>query len=178
MKPKLLYLVLALFGVLSVYLLWTVSDLQYSLKQTEQKLEALQKEASEDPQEGEEHYELAVAMGRFQWYANKLWFSGIAGNTELSDFYAHELEEAMEEVAEQNLTENGQSISEQIKIWGLEPLEKLEEAVADGDSQAFEQSYDALVSSCNGCHVTCGYSWVRIKRPETPAFDNQWYTKN
>lgn len=173
-----MYVSLALLAVLSVYLLWAVSHLQYSLKTTEQKLQSLQKEENEEHQEGEEHYELAVVMGRFQLYANKLWFSGMAGNTELADFYAHELEEAMEEVAEQNLTENGQSITEQIKIWGLEPLEKLEEATATGDKQAFEQSYDALVSSCNGCHVTCGYSWVRIKRPETPAFDNQWYTKN
>jgi len=178
MKQKLIYLWIALLGALSLYLLWTVSDLQYSLKASEQKMERLLKEETEDHEEGEEHYELAVAMGRFQLYANKLWFSGIAGNTELSDFYSNELEEAMEEVAEQELTENGQSISEQIKIWGLEPLEKLEEAVDSGDKQAFEQSYDALVSSCNGCHVTCGYSWVRIKRPETPAFDDQWYTKN
>jgi hypothetical protein len=36
------------------------------------------------------HEELAEYMMRLQWYANKLYFAGEAGNQPLADFYLHE----------------------------------------------------------------------------------------
>src|SRR5690349_14889212 len=57
--------------------------------------------ADEEEHEGEEeHMEVAVYMGRIQAYHQKLWAAGEANNIELAAFYLHEMEEAMEEIAE------------------------------------------------------------------------------
>ena len=57
-----------------------------------------------------EELEVAVLMQRFQWNVNKLYFAGMANNKPLANFYLHELEESMEELAEHPIEENGQRL--------------------------------------------------------------------
>jgi hypothetical protein len=123
-----------------------------------------------------EEIELAHSMGRFQLYANKLWFSGKEGNWSLAGFYVHEIEENMEEIEASSLVENGQNVSELIRSFGLEPLSEVSTAIEKKEIHSFELAYENMLTYCNACHVATGKPYIKIKTPETPTFDNQIYT--
>lgn len=128
-------------------------------------------------QSSEHEMELAVYMGRMQLYMNKLFFAGTVQNADLRDFYIHELEEAMEEIAEAKVIDDGVDISQNIEMFGLAQLEVFEKAIAENPTQ-FTESYNAFVNSCNSCHVASKYPFIIIKEPTNPVFDNQVYEVN
>lgn len=133
--------------------------------------------ADEDVEDGEveEHHEIAESMGNMQRYMNKLWFAGSASNWELADFYTHEIEETMEELIEEKIEDEGHNISVLVETMAVPSLEKLEEALASRDPNAFEDLYSGLVNSCNACHQVTEHAFVQITVPSTPAFSNQKY---
>ena len=121
-------------------------------------------------QEGET-IELAVYMGRLQLFSDKLYWAGKAKNEQLVDFYLHEMEEAMEEIHESNLIDEGVDISAMISSYGLAAIERMEDV--ELDSASFETGYSQLIQNCNACHAASNYSFVRIIVPTRPAFTNQ-----
>jgi hypothetical protein len=123
-----------------------------------------------------EGFEIAVYMNSLQRHSNKLWFAGSAGNWELAQFYAHELEESMEKIEHANVYEEGIAISPLIRNFGLKSVEQIEVAIEKKDITAFETSYDLLVANCNNCHNTVNHGFIKIQRPKTPALDNQVFT--
>lgn len=124
--------------------------------------------------QGHEEIELAIVMGRMQLYMNKLYFSGINNNNELRDFYVHELEEAMDEIVEGNVMDDGVDISQNMEMYGTAQLEVFEKSMA-GD-KAFKDAYNNLVNACNSCHKASKYPFIIIKEPTNMVFDNQVYT--
>lgn len=124
----------------------------------------------------ESHYEvdLIQSMGRMQLYMNKLYFAGINGNTELRDFYIHEIEETMETIEEGNVMHEGVNISQNIKLFGLDQLEVFERAIS-ADTSGFKSAYGQLLLSCNNCHTASKYPFIVLKEPTNPVFDNQVY---
>jgi len=123
----------------------------------------------------EEEIELAIAMNHIQRHANKLYFAGQNGNWPLAAFYIHELEEAMEEVANGNITDEGINISKLMGAMGLTPLEVLEESVEAKSTEQFNSAYLNLVNNCNACHQSTNHPYLVIQNPKTPALDNQVY---
>jgi hypothetical protein len=123
-----------------------------------------------------EGFEIAVYMNSLQRHSNKLWFAGSAGNWELAQFYAHELEESMEKIEHANVYEDGIAISPLIRNFGLKSVEQIEAAIEKKDVTAFETSYDLLVANCNNCHYTVKHDFIKIQRPKIPALDNQIFT--
>lgn len=131
-------------------------------------------ESNHHDDEHEESVDLIMLMGRLQLFMNKLYFSGINNNGPLSEFYIHEIEETMEEIAEGEVTHEGVDISANMESFGLAPLENLERAIESGKD--FKDAYNGLVSSCNACHQASKYPFIIIKEPTNMIFDNQVYT--
>lgn len=131
--------------------------------------------SQDDDHHHEEEYELAMAMGHLQRFAGKLWFAGSNENWELSAFYAHELEEVMEEVIEHNVIDDGKNISELMEQMALPSLEYMEEIVKAKNSEEFENAYVGLVNACNSCHAVSDHAFIEIIIPETPSITNQNY---
>ncbi len=113
----------------------------------------------------EEHMEIAVVMGRIQRYHQKFWLATRAGNAPLADFYLHEMEEAMEEVAGAGIVEEGVDISSQMRTYGLSMTGHLRELLAKEGIQAMHNEAGSLVNSCNACHKTTGHEMIRIREP-------------
>lgn len=112
-------------------------------------------------------------MQQLLTYSNKLWFSGIAGNQELRYFYIHEIEEKMETIYDLNMNYDGAQISPLIQQFGIKAIENFEEKLDSGEE--FEAAYKILINECNNCHNSAMHSYVKIKVPKNPAFDNQEY---
>lgn len=129
-----------------------------------------------DLEEEEQHeVELAVYMGRMQLFADKLWWAGQAQNEELVHFYLHEMEEAMEEVEEAGLVEDGVPLSELMRTYGLLALETMKQVPMD--SASFTNGYQDLISSCNGCHVSANHAYIKLTIPAVPAFSGQDFSQ-
>ncbi|NBB91988.1 MAG: hypothetical protein GVY32_02330 [Gammaproteobacteria bacterium] len=109
----------------------------------------------------EEEPDMIGTMGQLQLFLHKLSLSVDAGNIELADFYAHELEEAIE-------------ASESIEAYHDIPVgrltgsiltptfEQFEKALDGGEPEAVRSRLRGVISSCNGCHEATGYGFIRI----------------
>lgn len=124
----------------------------------------------------EEHLELAVLMGRMQRFHQKWWEAGRQGNAALAAFYLHEMEEAMEEVVEAQVLEDGVDVSAHMRTFGLPIVEQLERRLKEEGVAAMHGDAQLLVNSCNACHIQCGYPFVRIQVPVSVHFPDQDFT--
>lgn len=123
--------------------------------------------------EEEEHYELAEAMGYLQRYSHKLYLAGQNENWELSSFYAHEIEETIEEIENAKVVDEGYDISALVGTMINPSFEKVEQSIHDQDTKSFADSYKLLVQSCNACHQTTEHEFVKIKIPVKGKAFNQ-----
>lgn len=127
-----------------------------------------------DDHDDDESVNLIMLMGQLQLFMNKLYFSGINNNEPLTEFYVHEIEEVMEDIAEGNVTHEDIDISAKMESFGLAQLEVFERAIESGND--FKDAYNGLVASCNACHQASKYPFIIIKEPTNMIFDNQVYT--
>lgn len=118
-------------------------------------------------------YELAIGMNHLQVWTDKLYFSGVAENWELADFYLHEIEETVEDMMKANLVKNDQPLTPLLEALLVPEIEQLENVVDDANGETFLRHYDLLVNACNVCHANTGYGYIQMQRPERPAFSNQ-----
>ena len=90
------------------------------------------------------------------------------------EFYLHEMEEAMEEVADAGVIEEGIDVSEQMRIYGLSAIEELEKKMKSDGVEAVLADGELLVNSCNSCHTASGYAMIKIQVPDgTQVFPDQ-----
>ncbi len=130
--------------------------------------------AAEGHNEEEEHeVELAALMLRMQIHADKLYFAGNVSNWPLTNFYLHELEETLEEIAEAKITEDGFAVSDAVQGFMGKPIEAMEAAAKTKDAAAFGTGYEQMVTACNGCHTASKHGFIVIQRPTRPIFTNQ-----
>lgn len=168
---SLLFIVLAILALgFSVYAVKTSNDLKN--ENTALRAQLLATEAEEN-----EEYELAKAMFYMQWHAGKLWFAGKNENWELAAFYAHELEETIEEIEEAKVEEDGHDVSNLVHVMTLPYVEQVEDAIKQQDAAVFESAYKNLVYSCNACHQVTGKAFIKITIPEVPFPGNQDFSK-
>lgn len=174
MKNTIVYIVLGIAIIMSMYSLHSVSKLSHEQEKLEKALNKVKKaEAGQD--EEEEEIEVADIMTKFQRHSNKLWFAGQAENWELAEFYVHELEEAMEIIEQNRIMDDGVNLSTLIGMMGLEPLKQVDAAIDNKNKEDFSAKYQFLVTNCNNCHASSKHAYINIKAPETPVFDNQVY---
>lgn len=108
-------------------------------------------------------------MGSIQTHHAKLWFAGQNENWDLADFEIHELEEAIEDIQKYQA---GRKESEMIGMLNA-PLENIEKAIDEMDSEAFKRNFISLTNTCNKCHIAVGFEFNVVKLPETSPFSNQ-----
>lgn len=122
---------------------------------------------------GAEHLEVAVYMGRIQQYHQKWWLAGKLGNAELAAFYLHEMEEAMEAIAEADAEEDGVKLKPLMESYGLATIERLEAKLKAEGVSAMHAEAGQLVMNCNACHAASGHPFIRIRVPESVSFPDQ-----
>ncbi|HET8859082.1 hypothetical protein [Marivirga sp.] len=131
----------------------------------------------EETEEEESHYELAKAMSYMQRYSHKLYLAGSSENWELSEFYAHEIEETIEEIENAKVVDEGYDISALVGTMTNPNFEKVEESIHKKDKTAFTDSYKLLVQSCNACHQTTKHQFIKIEVPSDGKVFNQNFSK-
>jgi Tfp pilus assembly protein PilE len=151
----------------------SIAELNNNIK--EERKETVQTSLLEDNEE--KHYELAKAMGYLQIYSHKLYLAGQNENWELSNFYAHEIEETIEEIEEAKVVDEGYDISKLVGTMTNPAFGKVEEAIDNQDKNAFADSYKLLVQSCNACHQTTQHQFVKIEIPTEGSIFNQNFSK-
>lgn len=114
--------------------------------------------------------ELISLMTALQTYTHKLQLSLDHGNRELAGFYAHELEETAEELAEID-EYDGYPIG-QLSAAMLGPvLARLETALESVDgAAAASRELDALIGACNACHVATEHAFIVIRRTDANPY--------
>ncbi|WP_296618929.1 hypothetical protein [Marivirga sp.] len=141
----------------------------------DERIETVQ--SSTEEEHGEEHYELAKAMGYMQTYTHKLYLAGQNENWELSSFYAHEIEETIEEIESAKVVDEGYDISTLVGTMTNPAFEKVEKAIDNQDAEVFADSYKLLIQSCNACHQTTKHEFIKIEVPSVDAVFNQNFSK-
>lgn len=116
---------------------------------------------------------LGWLMVQVQIYHAKLSFAGAAQNWELAAYYAHELEEALEDAEKFHPEHEGIKIQGLIKAITMPQLENVEHAVEQKDAVAFSAAFEQLTASCNQCHQATGKSVIRVKVPQNVGLPNQ-----
>lgn len=114
--------------------------------------------------------ELVKMMSALQYFTHKTTLAIDAKNPELANFYAHELEEIIEELEEVESYHN-QPIASYVKGI-LEPsFETLEDQIKDADWKESSTAMDALIDSCNQCHQATQHGFIIIeRRVDNPYF--------
>lgn len=139
-------------------------------------VQQVQAPSAEGEDHDEEHVEVAVYMGRIQTYHQKLWAAGEANNAELAAFYLHEMEEAMEEIAEGHVMEDGVDVSAQMRAYGLSMVGSFEQRLKEEGIAAIHKDATVLANTCNSCHVACGYPYIKVQVPTSVNYPDQDFT--
>ncbi|HMC96250.1 MAG TPA: hypothetical protein VKG92_01225 [Flavobacteriales bacterium] len=133
----------------------------------------VQAPAAEGEEHEEEELEVAVYMGRIQRYHQKLWEAGEAGNTELATFYLHEIDEAMEAIADAHVVDDGVDVSANMRAFGLKEVDHLQDVLKKDGVAALQVEQTTLANTCNSCHVASAHPFIRIQVPTHVDFPDQ-----
>ncbi len=114
--------------------------------------------------------ELVKIMSALQYFTHKTTLAIDAKNPDLAAFYAHELEELIEELEEVESYHNQPIASFVTAI--LEPsFESLEQQIKSQDWPQSSDAMNALIDSCNKCHQATQHGFILIeRRADNPYF--------
>lgn len=123
----------------------------------------------------EEEGNLITLMGNFQYFMHKTALSLDANNPELVKFYAHEIEETLEE-AEHYGDYDGFNIGAMIKQTITPEFESFEARIDNNDLDGADHQFNKIIESCNSCHQSTQKSYLKIERtsgnPFMQSFEN------
>lgn len=120
--------------------------------------------------EGEDH-DLIGNMGALQYFSHKLDLSIRHQNRALVDFYAHEIEETLEETT--GIEEyHGKPIGKLAGAMLAPAFERFEQAVDDeaGSWEAIDGRFGELIDACNACHQATEYGFINIERTDANPY--------
>ena len=138
-------------------------------------IEALRTEQAELGKPATHKTELGQQMLLLQIRHGRLWTAGENENWLLAHFQLAELNEALDEVVEQNGDDAAlqpQQLSVVLPAIMKPAVTKLREAIDHQDRGAFEAAYDGLSNACTACHQAADHGFLVIQRPQTPVLDN------
>lgn len=101
-------------------------------------------------------------MGQMQLFLHKLSLSVDAGNSELADFYAHELEEAIE-TAEGIEKYHDIPVGQLTEAMLVPSFEAFENALEGDEPEKVQSRMEGLIEACNACHQATGYGFIHIQ---------------
>lgn len=117
---------------------------------------------------------LALQMHFIQQWTHKLGLSVEAQNTELVDFYHHELEEGIEELMETIKEYDGFPIADLAGSFMIPAIESFEDAMDTGDWELIRDRYRVMIQACNSCHVATDHGFIKI----TDGFGNNPFNQD
>ena len=114
---------------------------------------------------------LGEYMLSIQMHHNKLWFAGKNANWDLAAFELDEIKEQLEKI------EVVETDRPEVKSLAMiyPPLLAVDSAIHRKDTTAFVQNYQVLTQTCNTCHQSVKFGFIRISLPQTPVLTNQDY---
>ena len=110
----------------------------------------------------QEEAELAPYMDLMQRHGAKLGYAIQARNLKLSEFYLHEIEESLEEIAAEIPEHDGYPIARLIDQVALPGLAPLEEAMTIRSWSRIDEAYVAMIDTCNACHAATEHEFLVI----------------
>jgi hypothetical protein len=113
---------------------------------------------------------LAPYMGHFQRYVHKMALAIDAGNQPLAEFYASKVRENMETVEKKFPKWENFQVGALVTAMLGAPLKPVEDALAAGDMAKAGTAYDTLVGGCNNCHVATQRQYIKVTRPKTNPY--------
>ena len=119
--------------------------------------------------------ELGQQMLMLQIRHARLWAAGEDKNWLLAQFQLAELNEALDDVVEQNgdhAALQPQKLSVVLPAIMKPAVAQLRTAINDGSKVEFERAYDGLSNACSSCHKAADHGFLVIQRPRTPMLDN------
>jgi hypothetical protein len=147
-------------------------------KAEEDSSEHAEGEESEEHEHGEHEHDhaegvhLADTMYELSRRYSAIWYAGELGNAKMLHYQAHEIEEMVAGLEEASPKENGIDVVTRLKSDVLEPIEKLETAVEEGDRDAFKDTYTAVMKNCEECHADTAHDYINVKKPEYNPYPN------
>ena len=110
--------------------------------------------------------ELALLMGDLQRLTHKLALSADAANSELVNFYLHECLEQLKTIQTEAPEYEGLPIAVLVDRMALPSYESLKTAasVKPADRETMLAGLDAIIGSCNACHLATQHGFIRINR--------------
>lgn len=117
----------------------------------------------------DEHADLAHLMTRAQYFMHKTGLAIDQRNAPLIDYYLHELEETLEEIAEID-TYSGVAVGALAKKTIMPAFEKLEKSAESGDHSQMDTHFDDLIAACNLCHVSSERPYLVMERQRHSPF--------
>jgi hypothetical protein len=118
---------------------------------------------------------LHVLMTELAQRHASLWFAGDAGNWELADHMAHEMEELADRIEASHPEYDDIPVAALFRQMSRPAIEEVEAAVTAADGRRFGAAFDALTRSCNDCHTASGKHALVIQRPTAPPLTNLRY---
>ena len=113
--------------------------------------------------------DIIAVMGQMQLFLHKISLSVNAGNLELADFYAHELEETIE-AAESIEAYHDIAVGDLTASMLTPTFEAFEDALDGGKVSDVEARLETLIDSCNACHQATGYGVIHIAPNDTNPY--------
>jgi hypothetical protein len=113
-------------------------------------------------------------MTALQYFSHKAGLAIRGGNLELADFYMHEIEEALEGVAEIE-SYDGHPVGALSEMMAV-PVESVGGGLDAGSTEDAMAAYQSMLDTCNVCHVATEHGFIKIvdnsmENPYMQAFD-------
>jgi hypothetical protein len=103
----------------------------------------------------------------------KLGLAGKAENWPLANYALSELRQAFAGIAKAVPKFRGMPVGDLVDLALTQPLNAVEAAIKQQDTQKFAAAYDQVTQGCNACHMELDHPYVVIKTPDASAFPNQ-----
>ena len=103
----------------------------------------------------------------------KLALAGHAENWTLAAYASAEIRQAFAGIVKAQPKFAGMPVGELVDVAMVPPLNALDTAIKQQDTQKFTAAYDQLTQGCNACHMELNHPYVVIRTPDASAFPNQ-----
>lgn len=107
--------------------------------------------------------ELVDLMRSLQYFTHKLSLSVDAKNPKLAGFYAHEIEEVIEQL-EKVKSYDGFAIGKLVGFHLEPPFEALEKSIKGGKPGDMKVKLDEMIVACNKCHKATDHGYIVIEK--------------
>ena len=116
---------------------------------------------------------LGDLMALIQLRHFKLWYAQRVGNWQLADYELGQFEQTMRRIGKLYPMARSIAQGELIREKTDPPMVELRQALAERNSERFEEAYTRLTNACNQCHQATGVGFIVMQTPTGSPLSNQ-----